>query len=106
MLGETRDERTAAAAMAAALSGHLGAQMAELRRLAIEGGMVSFRDYCKALLGRGLTTPSEVARVLYANDDGVGELPRHVRCGACGAVNDAENRFCEECGAPLQAAEA
>jgi len=81
-----------------------GQPMAVLRRLAQDGGMVTFRDYCKALLGRGLTTPSEVARVLYANDDGIGELPRHVRCTSCSAVNDADNRFCEECGAPMQAA--
>ncbi|HEX6081102.1 MAG TPA: zinc-ribbon domain-containing protein, partial [Methylomirabilota bacterium] len=27
-----------------------------------------------------------------------------MRCGACQAENPAENRFCDQCGAPLEAA--
>lgn len=79
-----------------------GAPLQELRRIAYAGGFVSFRDYAKALLSRGLTTPNEIMRVLYMDDDGSGiTTAANVRCPACGTVNDVTSRFCEECGEPL-----
>lgn len=74
----------------------------ELRRVAIAGGMITFRDYARALLGRGMTTPTEVVRVMFAEDDEAGPVTAAtVRCDHCGAANTQDNRFCEECGAPM-----
>jgi type IV pilus assembly protein PilB len=79
-----------------------GVTTRELRRIAIAGGMVTFRDYARAILGRGLTTPNEVVRVMFAEDDDAPQTSRsHLRCGACGASNPADSRFCQECGAPF-----
>jgi type IV pilus assembly protein PilB len=83
------------------------APMRELRRIAIQGGMITLRDYSKALLGRGLTTPTEVARVLFTEDEeaAAGSGPA-ARCTHCGAANAPGNKFCEECGAPMNEAPA
>lgn len=75
----------------------------ELRRHAVAAGMTTFRDYSRALLGRGLTTPPEIVRVLFTEDDG-NVSAAAVRCGHCGASNRPDNKYCEECGAPMEAA--
>lgn len=82
----------------------MGAPMKELRRVAIEGGMTTFRDYAKSILTRGLTTPAEVARILFTDDEH--SVTEGNRCHACGTINPQGNRFCEECGAPMEAARA
>jgi type IV pilus assembly protein PilB len=75
--------------------------MRELRRVAIAGGMTTFRDYAKSVLTRGLTTPAEVARILFTDDEDA--RTDGVRCHACGTINPTGNRFCEECGATIEA---
>ncbi|MCB9521059.1 MAG: Flp pilus assembly complex ATPase component TadA [Myxococcales bacterium] len=79
-----------------------GASMAELRRVAADAGMVTFRDYAKYLLSRGLTTPSEVLRVLYIEEDLNAVQARLVDCPACHHKNPAGHSFCEECGADIR----
>ena len=78
-----------------------GAPMSELRQVASRGGMVSFRDYARFLISRGLTTPNEVLRVLYVEQDAESIEKNMVKCDACGHVNSRDNKFCEECGHQL-----
>jgi type IV pilus assembly protein PilB len=80
----------------------LGRPMNELRAMALKAGMVTFHDYARMVLARGLSTPSEVMRVLYSDsDEMLFAAASHVRCNACGAQNPADHRFCQECGATL-----
>lgn len=75
-----------------------GASMATLRRVAAKGGMVTFRDYARFLLSRGLTTPNEVLRVLYVEQDVASIEASSIKCDSCGHINARSNKFCEECG--------
>jgi type IV pilus assembly protein PilB len=77
-----------------------GSPMKELRTLALDAGMVTFKDYCRKLLVRGLTTPSEIMRVLYSEDDN-GPKKEAKACSSCGFSNALGNRYCEECGTQL-----
>jgi hypothetical protein len=79
-----------------------GASMAELRRIAREGGMIGFRDYAKYLLTRGLTTPDEVLRVLYLEEDPDRVIEKMIQCGQCNHKNTPNHSFCEECGADIR----
>ena len=79
-----------------------GASMAELRRLAQDAGMMTFRDYSQYLLARGLTTPDEVLRVLYLEEDVERVQAKLVTCGQCGHKNTPNHSFCEECGADVR----
>ena len=73
-----------------------GLSMSELKSLAIKGEMITLRKYCKYLLRRGLTTPHEVLRVLYAESESSKETK--IACKDCGYLNETTNKFCEECG--------
>lgn len=79
-----------------------GASMAELRRISREGGMIGFRDYAKYLLTRGLTTPDEVIRVLYLEEDADRVKAKMIQCGQCNHKNTPNHSFCEECGADIR----
>lgn len=47
-----------------------GAETTHLRRLALESGHLSLmKDYCRYLLTQGLTTPEEVIRILFIEDN-------------------------------------
>jgi type IV pilus assembly protein PilB len=81
-----------------------GASMAELRRLAMETGMMTFREYAHYLLARGLTTPDEVLRVLYLEEDVERVRAKLVTCSQCGHKNTPNHSFCEECGADVRQA--
>lgn len=77
------------------------APMSELRRIAMDSGMVPFRNYAKHLLVRGLTTPQEILQSLAVDDEGWAQGGKMKHCLGCGSANSAENAFCEECGTPL-----
>lgn len=79
-----------------------GQSMANLRRIAVEGGMVTFRDYARYLLTRGLTTPEEILRVLSIEEELTHSGPAQVTCPGCGHKNSTEHAFCEECGTDLR----
>ncbi|TVR05085.1 MAG: type II secretion system protein GspE [Deltaproteobacteria bacterium] len=85
---------------------HLIASRAPMRELrdAATTGMITLRDYGLHLLSHGMTTPHEVLRVLFTDEESEASVETHVRCTQCGARNNAANRFCEECGASLQTA--
>ena len=76
------------------------APMTELKEVAIAAGMVTFRDYCRELLVQGVTTPSEVSHILYAEDEATAKGEVKV-CGNCGAANTATTKYCEDCGSSL-----
>jgi type IV pilus assembly protein PilB len=76
--------------------------MNELRVTALRGGMITFLDYAKQILARGLSAPSEVLRVLYTENQEQNVQSSTVRCLSCGTVNDRVNRFCMECGSNLE----
>ncbi len=90
----TEDLRTAVAE---------GRPMNELRQIAAKAGMVTFKDYAKYLLSRGMTTPNEVLRVLYIEDDNDSAAAQRAKCPQCGHANEPENKFCEECGGDIAA---
>jgi type IV pilus assembly protein PilB len=79
-----------------------GKPMNELRQTALRGGMVTFIEYARQLLARGISTPTEVLRVLYTENEEQVVQASTVRCHHCGAVNDRTNRFCQECGSPVE----
>jgi hypothetical protein len=78
-----------------------GKPMNELRQTALRGGMVTFHDYARQILARGLSTATEVLRVLYTENDEQFMQATTVRCGNCGCINERGHRFCQECGGPL-----
>jgi type IV pilus assembly protein PilB len=79
-----------------------GQPMNELRQTAIRGGMVTFHDYARQILARGLSAPGEVLRVLYTESDEQSLQNTTVRCLSCGTINERTNRFCQECGASVE----
>ena len=54
------------------------------------------------ILARGLSTATEVLRVLYTENDEQFMQATTVRCGNCGCINDRGHRFCQECGGSIE----
>jgi type II secretory ATPase GspE/PulE/Tfp pilus assembly ATPase PilB-like protein len=79
-----------------------GKPMNELRQTALRGGMVTFHDYARQILARGLSTATEVLRVLYTENDEQFMQATTIRCGSCGCINERGHRFCQECGGSLE----
>jgi type IV pilus assembly protein PilB len=79
-----------------------GKPMNELRQTALRGGMVTFHEYARQILARGLSTPTEVLRVLYTENDEQFMAATTIRCGSCGCINERSHRFCQECGGSLE----
>jgi type IV pilus assembly protein PilB len=79
-----------------------GKPMNELRQTALRGGMVTFHEYARQILARGLSTATEVLRVLYTENDEQFMQATTVRCGNCGCINDRSHRFCQECGGSIE----
>ncbi len=69
-----------------------GAAESEVRKMAVQGGMHPIGEDGLGKVLRGVTTLSEVSRVVYLPEQGVKV------CGSCSTVVAEEFEFCHHCG--------